>query len=69
MWFNWSGMKAKVPKCYSLSLKASTVKINDQKLTLYGQSIHFVGMKLLSVTVQIPLDYNTIENISLGDHA
>ena len=36
-------MKAKVPKCYSLSLKAFTAKINDQKLTLYGQSIHFVG--------------------------
>ena len=54
MWFNWSGMKAKVPKCHSLSLKAFTAKISDQKLTLYGQSIHFVGnevIKFLAVTV------------------
>ena len=57
-------MKAKVPKCHSLSLNAFTAKISDQKLTLYGQSIHFVGneaIKFLAVTVQIPLDSNTIE--------
>ena len=47
-------MKAKVPKCHSLSLKASTAKISDPKLTLYGQPIHFIGneaIKFLGVTV------------------
>ena len=28
-WLNWSGMKAKVPKCHSLALHASTARTYD----------------------------------------
>ena len=67
MWFNWSVMKAKVPKCYSLSLKASTVKISDQKLTLYGQSNE--AIKFLAVLFKYLLTPIPLKNRSLGDHA
>ena len=34
-WLNWSGMKAKVPKCHSLALQASTAKTYDSMDSLY----------------------------------
>ena len=64
-WLNWSGMKAKVPKCHSLALQASTAKMYDPRLTLYGQPLHFIGkeaIKFLGVTVQVPLDSDTIKH-------
>ena len=64
-WLNWSGMKAKVSKCHSLPLQVSTAKTYDPRLTLYGQSIHFIGkeaIKYLGVTVQVPLDSDTIKH-------
>lgn len=42
-WLDWSAMKAKVPKCYSLALHASTAKTYDPKFSLYGQPIYFIG--------------------------
>ena len=36
-WPDWSGMKAKVPTCHSLALRASTAKTYDPKLHLYDQ--------------------------------
>ena len=61
-WLDWSGMKAKVPKCHSLALQASTAKTYDPKLCLYGQPIHFIGNKairFLGTTVQVPFDSQT----------
>ena len=61
-WLNWSGMKAKVPKCHSMVLQASTDKTYDPKLCLYGQPIHFIGNKairFLGTTVQVPFDSQT----------
>ena len=58
-------MKAKVPKCHSLALQASTAKTYDPRLTLYGQPIHFIGkeaIKYHGVTVQVPLDSDTIKH-------
>ena len=40
-------MKAKVPKCHSLALQASTAKSFNPKLTLYEQPIHFIGTKAI----------------------
>ena len=42
-WLNWSGMRAKVPKCHSLALQASTGKVYDPKLCLYGQPNEVLG--------------------------
>ena len=70
-WLDWSGMKIKVPKCYSLALRASTAKTYDSKLHLHDQSIHFIGnqtIRFLGETVQIPFDSkssrNSLNNLS-----
>ena len=64
-WLDWSGMKAKVPKCHSLALQASTAKKYDPKLHLYGQPIHFIGnhaIKFLGMKVQVPFDFQTCKD-------
>ena len=61
-WLHWSGMKAKVSKCHSLALQASTAKAYNPCLTLYGQPIHCIGNKFLGVTVQVPLDHTAIRD-------
>ena len=56
-WLDWIGMKAKVPKCHSLALRASTAKTYDPKLHLHDPPIHFLGnqtTRFLGETVQIP---------------
>ena len=61
-WLDWSGMKVKVPKCHSLALQASTVKVYDPKLYLYDQPIHFIGnqaIKFLGMTIHMPFDSQT----------
>ena len=70
-WLDWSAMKVKVPKCYSLALRASTAKTYDSKLHLHDQSIHFIGkqtIRFLWETVQIPFDSkssrNSLNNLS-----
>ena len=63
-WLNWSGMKAKVPKCHSLAIQASTAKSFNPNLTLYEQPIHFIGTKairFLGSTIQVPLNSHTIK--------
>ena len=50
-------MKAKVPKCYSLAIQASTAQQFDPKLYLNDQSIPFVGnrtIKFLGGPIQVP---------------
>ena len=64
-WLNWSGMKAKVPKCHSLAIQASTAKSFNPNLTLYEQPIHFIGTKairFLGSTIQVPLNSHTIKS-------
>ena len=55
-WLRWSGMKAKVPKCYALGIKSSTGKPFDPALTLHNQEIPFIQdkpFKFLGDTIQI----------------
>ena len=44
-WLQWSGMMAKIPKCFSLAIQASTAKRFDPGLILHGQKIPFIGSK------------------------
>ena len=60
-----SGMKAKVPKCHSLALRASRAKTYDPKLHLYDQPIHFIEnqtTRFLGETFQIPFDSKSSRN-------
>ena len=43
IWLEWTGMRAKVPKCYSLAIKASSGKRYDPQLLLSGKNIPFIG--------------------------
>lgn len=57
-WLIWSGMKAKVPKCYSMAISASSGKRYDPRLKLSGQNIPFIAgkaIKFLGVPITIPL--------------
>ena len=42
-WLEWSGMKANIPKCVSLAVRASSGKPYDPKLTLNGEVIPYIG--------------------------
>ena len=42
-WLSWSGMRANVPKCVCLAIKASTGKPYNPKLTLSGEPIPYLG--------------------------
>ena len=56
-WLDWTGMRAKIPKCYSLAIQASTAKRFDPNLQLYGQPIPVVGnksIKFLGGPISIP---------------
>ena len=58
-WLAWSGMKAKVPKCFSLALQGSTGRTFDPQLTLEGQTLPFMGnqtIKFLGLPIRIPHD-------------
>ena len=62
-WLQWTGMKAKVPKCHSLGIQASSGKPHDPTLSLGGQSIPFIGeapIKFLGSIIQVPLNTNAI---------
>ena len=66
-WLSWSGMKAKVPKCHALALKASVGRVVDPHLSIDGQEIPFASapVKFLGRTFQVPHDIGTVkENIS-----
>lgn len=58
-WLAWSGMKAKVPKCFSLALQGSTGRTFDPQLMLEGQTLPFMGnqtIKFLGLPIRIPHD-------------
>ena len=56
-WLQWTGMRAKVPKCHSLAIQSSTGRLIDPSLTLSGQQIPFIGnesIKFLGLTIEVP---------------
>ena len=66
-WLHWSGMRAKVPKCYSLALKASSGKLMDPQLRIADQLIPFASepVKFLGRFFEVPCDPNKVKaNIS-----
>ena len=42
-WLSWSGMRANVPKCVGVAIKASTGRAYNPNLTLSGQPIPYLG--------------------------
>ena len=42
-WLQWSGMMAKVPKCHSLAIQASSGRTYDPSLMLQGERIPCIG--------------------------
>ena len=63
-WLSWSGMKAKISKCASLGLQASTGKKIDPVLSLGNQRIPYTpdGVKFLGLHVDVPADQATSRN-------
>ena len=59
-WLSWSGMRAKVPKCHCLALKASSGKLVDPQLKIAGQRIPMApdAVKFLGKIFQVPHDPN-----------
>lgn len=57
-WFQWSGMKAKISKCASLGLQASSGKKINPMLLLDGQPIPYTpdGVKFLGMHINVPAD-------------
>ena len=56
-WLQWTGMVAKVPKCFTLSIQSSTAKRADPHLHLQGQAIPFITDKsimLLGGPISVP---------------
>ena len=56
-WLKWSGMVAKVSKCQSMAIEASTGKVYDPKLKIGRGEIPFVGgnpVKFLGGSIQVP---------------
>ena len=68
-WLQWSGMKAKVPKCHSLAIQASSGKTYDPSLMLQGERIPSIGnnaIKFLGAFIQVPKNSNqTREDLHL----
>ena len=62
-WLQWSGMKAKVPKCHSLGIRSSTGRPFDPCLTLNNQHIPFISnnpIKFLGYRIQVPMDNSAV---------
>ena len=57
-WLDWSGMKAKISKCASLGLHASSGKKIDPCLSLHSQQIPYAphGVKFLGLAIDVPPD-------------
>ena len=68
-WLSWSGMRAKVPKCHCLALKASSGKLVDPQLTIAGQQIPVApdSVKFLGKIFQVPHDSNRVRE-SITSH-
>ena len=64
-WLQWSGMKAKVPKCHSLGVRSSTGRPFDPSLTLNNLPIPFIGntpIKFLGYRIQVPMDHSEVRS-------
>ena len=64
-WLEWTGMRAKVPKCHSLAIHATSGKPYDPKLVLQGASVPFIGhepVKFLGAFIQIPPDQQRVKS-------
>ena len=62
-WLDWAGMRAKVPKCHSLAIHATSGKPYDPKLTLQGAAVPSIGhdpVKFLGAFIQIPQDQQRV---------
>lgn len=58
-WLQWSGMRAKIPKCHSMAIQSSTGRSTDPKLQLAGGTIPYAGsgpVRFLGMQVNIPHD-------------
>ena len=57
-WLEWSGMKAKIPKCACLGLQASSGKMINPHLSLNDQQVPYArnGVKFLGLAIDIPHD-------------
>ena len=58
-WLQWSGMKAKVPKCYCLAVCGSSGRLYDPAFRTSGQAISFLGsspIKFLSMVLRALAD-------------
>ena len=56
-WLDWTGMRAKVPKCFSLAIVASSGKRYNPWLTFSGQDIPFIKdntIRFLGGPVSVP---------------
>ena len=56
-WLDWTGMEAKVPKCFSLAIAASSGKRYDPKLKMCGESIPVIAnksIKFLGCPIMVP---------------
>ena len=64
-WLEWTGMRAKVPKCHSLAIHATSGKPYDPMLVLQGASVPFIGhepIKFLGAFIQIPPDHLRVKS-------
>ncbi len=58
-WLQWSGMRAKVPKCHSLPIQSYSGRTEDPQLRINDQPIPFIGstsIKFLGMRVEVPRD-------------
>ena len=66
-WLLWSGMQAKIPKCHSLAIHATSGRtyMYDPMLTLHGNYIPDIGnssIQFLGAYIQIPPDHNRMRD-------
>ena len=54
-WLQWSGMKAKVPKCHSVPINSSSGKPFDPHLNLDQQEIPFIDNKTIIMFLGLPI--------------
>ena len=64
-WLQWSGMRAKVPKCQCISLQGSTGRLQDPHLELDNALIPFTTnpVRFLGMNIQVPNNTNAREAI------
>ena len=64
-WLEWTGMKAKVPKCHSLAIHATSGRPYDPKLVLQGASIPYIEdkpIRFLGAFIKVPPDPHQVRD-------